>query len=79
MPATRRNFFGWTVAFAASVLAVGRIELTRASRGAPEPISKLSQDAVKPIPPAMQGVVSDRGKLFHLAARSSSTARRFAT
>jgi Putative zinc-finger len=68
MPTTRRNFFGWAIAFAASVLAVGGIELSRASREAPEPISKHSQHAVKPIPPDMQVVVSDKGRLFHLAA-----------
>lgn len=67
MPTTRRNFFGWAVAFASSVLAVGGIELSRASHEAPEPISKLSQHTVKPIPPDMQVVVSDKGKLFHLA------------
>jgi hypothetical protein len=68
MPTTRRNFFGWAIAFAASVLAVGGIEWSRASQEDPEPISKHSQYAVKPIPPDMQVVVSDKGRLFHLAA-----------
>ena len=68
IPTTRRNFFGWAVAFAASVLAVGGIKLGRASHEAHESISKHSQHAVKPIPPDMQVVVSDKGKLFHLAA-----------
>lgn len=68
MPTTRRNFFGWAVALAGSVLAVGGIELSRASHELPNSSSKLSQHLAKPIPPDLQVVVSDKGKLFHLAA-----------
>ncbi len=68
MPTTRRNFFGWAVALAGSVLAVGGIELSRASHEFPDSISKHSQHLAKPIPPDMQVVVSEKGKLFHLAA-----------
>ena len=68
MPTTRRNFFGWAVALAGSVLAVGGIELSRASHQVPDSISKHSQHLAKPIPPDMQVVVSEKGKLFHLAA-----------
>lgn len=69
MPRTRRNFFGWAVAFATSVLAVGTIELARSSAGQRAEVqSKLAQHAKKPIPPDMPVVVSDNGKLFHRAA-----------
>jgi hypothetical protein len=68
MPTNRRNFFGWAVALAGSVLAVGGIELSRALHEVPDSISKLSQHLAKPIPLDMQVVVSDKGKLFHLAA-----------
>jgi anti-sigma factor RsiW len=68
LPTTRRNFFGWAVALAASVLAVGGIELSRASHEVPDSISKHSRQLAEPIPPDMQVVVSDKGKLFHLAA-----------
>jgi hypothetical protein len=68
MPTTRRNFFGWAVALAGSVVAVGGIELSGASHQVPDSISKHSQHLAKPIPPDMQVVVSEKGKLFHLAA-----------
>jgi hypothetical protein len=68
MPTTRRSFVGWAVALAASVLAVGGIELSRTSHEVPDSSSKLAQQLAKPIPPDMQVVVSDKGKLFHLAA-----------
>jgi hypothetical protein len=68
MPITRRNFFGWAVALAGSMVAVGGIELSRASPQVPDSISKLSQHLAKPIPLDMQVVVSDKGKVFHLAA-----------
>jgi hypothetical protein len=64
MPTTRRNFFGWAVALAGSVVAVGGIELSRASDHVPDSISKLSQHLAKPIPPDMQVVVSEKGSFF---------------
>lgn len=66
---TRRSFFGWAVAFAASVVAFGSIELSRSSTGKESVArSKLARHALKPIPPDLQVVVSEKGKLFHLAA-----------
>jgi len=68
VPPTRRSFLGWTVAFAASVLVVGGIELSHflgeresAAR------SKEKRHALKPVPPDLQVVVTPEGKLFHLA------------
>lgn len=81
MPPTRRNFFGWAVAFAASILAIGSIELSRsATRRGQEARSKHARREANPIPPDMQVVVSEKGKLFHLAAcpfiNNPKTARR---
>ena len=64
-PPTRRQFFGWAVAFAASVVAVGSFELLH---------HKTQEKAVetphkpKPVPPDMQVVVADGGQHFHRAA-----------
>jgi anti-sigma factor RsiW len=68
IPQTRRNFFGWAVAFAASVLAAGGITLSRsATRVETLARSKHARHAATPIPPDIQVVVSENGKLFHLA------------
>ncbi len=69
IPQTRRNFLGWTVAIAASVLAVGGLELSRSlTHEEPAARSKLARHATLPIPPEMLVVVSAKGKLFHLAS-----------
>lgn len=80
MPQTRRNFFGWGVAFAASVLAAGGITSSRSATWVDNLArSKHARHAATPIPPDMQVVVSVNGKLFHLAScqfiRNRSTAR----
>ena len=66
MPGNRRNFLGWVLA-AAAVLLVGGIEAARSSvfRG-PQPRSEQAQ-AGTGVPPDMKVVVSEDGKLFHLA------------
>jgi len=72
------QFFSWAAAIAASLLAVGGIALSRsARRNDYDARSKHARRAVKPIPPDMLVVVSEKGKLFHLArARSSSIGKR---
>jgi anti-sigma factor RsiW len=63
-PPTRRQFFGWAVAIAASVVAVGSFELlhhtTHEKAVAP-------QHTPKPVPPDMQVVLFAEGKHFHRA------------
>jgi len=64
---TRRHFFGWAVAFAASVVAVGSFELLRHT--APEkPEAVAPPHTPKPVPPDMQVVVAEGGGHFHRAA-----------
>jgi anti-sigma factor RsiW len=67
MPATRRNFLGWMVAAATACLVAGTIEVARSSAlHAPE----LRSEHAKPgtgVPPDMMVVVSEDGKLFHVA------------
>ena len=67
MPPTRRTFLGWMVATAAAVLVVGTIEVARSSafHG-----SELRSEHARPgtgVPPGMMVVVSENGKLFHVA------------
>ena len=64
-PPTRRQFFGWAVAVAASVVAVGSYELLhhRTHEKAVAPSHKP-----KPVPPDMQVVVAEGGLHFHRAA-----------
>jgi anti-sigma factor RsiW len=67
MPATRRSFLGWMVAAAAACLVAGTIEVARSSafRG-PELRSEHAQPGIG-VPPDMMVVVSEDGKLFHVA------------
>ncbi len=67
MPATRRSFLGWMVAAAAACLVAGTIEVARSStfRG-PELRSEHAQPGIG-VPPNMMVVVSEDGKLFHVA------------
>jgi putative zinc finger protein len=64
-PPTRRQFFGWAVAFAASVVAVGSFELLH---HATQEKAVAPPHKPKPVPPDMQVVVADGGKHFHRAA-----------
>ena len=63
---TRRHFFGWAVAFAASVVVVGSFELLRHTSEKPEAVAP--PHTRKPIPPDMQVVVAEGGAHFHHAA-----------
>jgi len=67
MPATRRSFLGWMVAAAAACLVAGTIEVARSStfRG-PELRSEQARPGTG-VPPNMMVVVSEDGKLFHVA------------
>ena len=65
MPGNRRTFLGWMVAAVAACLIVGTIEVASAFRS-PE----LRSEHARPgnsVPPDMMVVVSEHGKLFHLA------------
>src|ERR1700691_4005389 len=67
LPGNRRSFLGWMAAAAAAVLVVGSFELARFSAfRAPELRSELAQPG-NGVPPDMMVVVSDDGKLFHVA------------
>jgi hypothetical protein len=67
MPATRRGFLGWMVAAAAACLVAGTIEVARSSAlHTPELRSEHAQPGTG-VPPEMMVVVSDDGKLFHVA------------
>jgi Putative zinc-finger len=65
MPGNRRTFLGWMVAAAAACLIVGTIEVASAFR-TPELRSEHAQPG-NGVPPNMMVVVSEDGKLFHLA------------
>jgi len=66
MPGSRRSFLGWMVAAAASVLVVGSWEVARSSSRGPELRSEHAQSGVG-VPPDLMVVVSEDGKLFHVA------------
>jgi len=67
MPATRRSFLGWMVAAAAACLVAGTIEVARSSAlHAPELRSEHARPGTG-VPPNMMVVVSEDGKLFHVA------------
>ena len=64
---TRRSFLGWMVAAAAACLVVGTIEVARSSAlRRPELRSEHAQPGTG-VPPDMMVVVSEDGKLFHVA------------
>ena len=64
-PPTRRQFFGWAVALAASVIAVGSFELLHHTT---QEKAAVPPHKPKPVPPDMQVVVADGGQHFHRAA-----------
>jgi anti-sigma factor RsiW len=67
MPATRRSFLGWMVAAAAACLVAGTIEVARSSAlHTPELRSEHARPGAG-VPPDMMVVVSEDGKLFHVA------------
>jgi putative zinc finger protein len=66
MPGNRRSFLGWMVAAAAAVLITGTIEIARSSSRGSAVRSEHAQSGVG-VPPNLMVVVSEDGKLFHLA------------
>jgi hypothetical protein len=63
----RRTFMGWAAAAAAALLIGGGVEISRPSRNQdPDSRSQLAKSA-KNVPPTLQVVASEEGKLFHLA------------
>ena len=66
MPGNRRSFLGWMVAAAAAVLITGTIEIARSSSRGSAMRSEHAQIGVG-VPPNLMVVVSEDGKLFHLA------------
>lgn len=67
MPSSRRSFLGWMVAAAAACLIFGTFEVTRGTFfRTPQLRSQLAEPG-NGVPPDMLVVVSENGKLFHLA------------
>jgi len=64
-PPTRRQFFGWAVAVAASVVAVGSFELLHHIA---QEKAVVTPHKPKPVPLDMQVVVADGVQHFHRAA-----------
>ena len=68
MPGHRRSFLGWMVAAAAAVVTVGAVGLASSSSSRePGSRSEHAQQGTG-VPPDLMVVVSDKGKIFHLAA-----------
>ncbi len=66
MPGSRRRFFGWMVAAAATVLVAGSFEMLRSSVSShPELRSEHARQGAS-IPPNMPVVVSAHGRAFHV-------------
>ncbi len=71
-PATRRSFFGWAVAFAASLLVGGAIELSRYQARHESEAPPIAHHEKKPVPPDLpvlvaEAVIANAPKLFHVA------------
>ncbi len=66
MPGTRRSFLGWMVTAAAAILIAGSIEVARSTARGPGVRSELAQLG-KGLPPGMLVVVSESGRVFHVA------------
>jgi hypothetical protein len=70
MPATRRSFLGWMVAAAAACLVLGTIEVTRTSASRDAQLRSEQAQISHRVPPDMMVLVSEEGKLFHVAGCS---------
>jgi hypothetical protein len=66
MHPSRRTFFGWMVAAAATVLVAGGFEVARSSGRLPQLRSPHAQRA-SAVPPDMMVVIYPEGKTFHVA------------
>jgi len=64
---TRRSFFGWLVAAAASILVAGGFEAARSSVFSRSGLRSEQARASAYVPPDMMVVVAEAGKTFHVA------------
>jgi hypothetical protein len=67
MSRTRRSFFGWVVAAAASILVASGIELARSSVFSRPGLRSEHAHASNRVPPDMMVIVAENGKTFHVA------------
>jgi hypothetical protein len=67
MPASRRSFLGWMVAAAAACLVLGTLEVARSSAFREPDLRSEQAQPGNGVPPDMMVVVSEDGKLFHVA------------
>jgi hypothetical protein len=67
MPSTRRSFAGWMVAAAAACLIFGTFEITRGTFLRTAELRSQLAEPGNGVPPDMLVVVSENGRLFHLA------------
>ena len=67
MPSNRRSFLGWMVAAAAACLIFGTFEVTRGTFFRDSQLRSQLAEPGNGVPPDMLVVVSENGKLFHLA------------
>jgi len=64
---TRRGFLGWMVAAVAGGLVLGGFELASSSALTSPRLRSEHAQASNRVPPDMMVIVSDRGKIFHVA------------
>jgi hypothetical protein len=69
-PTDRRTFLGWMVAAAAACLVLGSFEIARSSALRRLPLRAAMAHPGTGVPPELAVVLSDDGKLYHLAACS---------
>ena len=67
MSPSRRTFFGWAVAAAASLLLAGGIEVARSSVFRRPSLRSEHARASSRVPPDMTVIVAEGGKTFHVA------------
>lgn len=67
MPGSRRSFFGWMVAVAATVLLMGGFEVARSSVFGRPGLRSEHARASSRVPPDMMVIVAEDGKTFHIA------------
>jgi anti-sigma factor RsiW len=67
MPQNRRSFLGWMVAAAAACLVLGTFEISRSSAFRTPQLRSEQALPGNGVPPDMLVVVSENGKLFHVA------------
>jgi len=67
MSSSRRTFFGWAVAAAASVVVGGVIEVARSTVFSRPSLRSEHARASNRVPPDMMVIVAEDGKTFHVA------------